>query len=425
MVLGPSHSFCSRFVIFGIVLHLSAMAWAQSVQRGEWEDILKVVSSDVQKTFYDPELKGLNWAELTEQTRQRIHNAKSTAEMVLAVSSLPARLDDSHTYFVPPPLTARSDFGFKARAYDAEVRVTELTQKGPAEKAGLHVGDRILSLNGVPLNRGDVNEVLRVVTVVAPAGALDLSVASPGVQPRAVHIPAKIITRQEHQYLDDVFRVADRQRAMDVHVDFSHKEYADGVWYARFPSFMTSSTVSFSEINKTRRARALVLDLRGNHGGLLEAMMAFLGFFADTPEVLAKRILRSSSQNMEIKPAHSGFHGPIIVLVDSETASAGELAASHLQLNHKAIVLGDLTSGKVNEGRVIREKIGAQFVTPFAVVVTDAKLVLPSGEELEGRGIVPDVKCVPTSDDLVRNLDPCLDQALSLARKTLSPTESK
>jgi C-terminal processing protease CtpA/Prc len=162
----------------------------------------------------------------------------------------------------------------------------------------------------------------------------------------------------------------------------------------------------------------LVLDLRGNAGGWEETLVAFLGFFTERREVLAKRISRSQTQEVEIKARNPGFHGSITVLVDSDTGSAAELAARHLQLSPNAVVVGDMTSGTVNEGHIIQEKIGAQFIMPFAVVVTQANLVMPNGKELEGSGVTPDVKCVPTSEDLVRNADVCLDEALNLARKS-------
>jgi len=225
------------FLLKLILLVLTAFATlapqglAQSVERGEWEDILKLVSADVQKNFYDPQMKGLNWAKLTEETRERIKNSNNAGPMILAVSALLARLQDSHTYFVPPPLTAQADFGFSARAYAEEVRVYEITKKGPAEKAGLRVGDRILSLNGVPVDRSDVREVLRLVTRVVPATALDVAIASSEPQPQAIHILARMITKQENQYLDSVWRVADQQRARDIHVNFAHKEYENGLSY--------------------------------------------------------------------------------------------------------------------------------------------------------------------------------------------------
>ena len=79
----------------------------------------------------------------------------------------------------------------------------------------------------------------------------------------------------------------------------------------------------------------------------------------------------------------------------------------------------------VNQGLIVEEKIGARFVMPFAVVITSAKLVMPNGEELERRGVIPDVRCVPTPEDLVRGVDPCLDRALALSKQSLPYPETR
>jgi len=395
----------------------------QSVQRGEWDDILKLVSADVQKNFYDPGMKGLDWPALTDETRQRIKASSNVGQMILAVSSLMDRLQDSHTYFIPPPLSAHSDFGFKAKAYGDDVRVYEIDKKGPADKAGLQVGEAILSLNGVTLDRTNAREILRIVTAIAPAVSIDLTVASSGAQRRTVHIPAHITNTQQHQYIDSVFRVADQQRARDVRVNFSYKEYENEISYIAIPSFRASPDVTYSEISRAKHSRVLVLDLRGNLGGFEETVVAFLGFFADRPTVLAKRVSRSQSQDVMVNPRNSGFGGSTVVLVDSDTASGAELAARYLQLSGKAVILGDLTSGMVNEGHIIPEKIGAGFVMPFATMVTSAQLVMPNGEELEGRGVIPDERCVPTAQEIIQGADPCLAKALALAKKQLLPPQ--
>ena len=392
---------------------------AQSVQRGEWEDVLKQASADVQKNFYDPEMKGLDWSALTDETRQRIGASGNVGQMILAISSLLDRLQDSHTYFIPPPLTAYSDFGFKAKAFGNDVRICEIEKKGPADKAGLQVGDAILSVNGVAVDRSNAQEILRIVTAIAPSTAVDLVVVPPGTQARAVHIPAHLVTTQQHRYIDSVWRVADQQRARDVRVNFLHKEYDGKVSYIAIPSFTASQEVTYSEIERAKHARVLVLDLRGNHGGFLETVVGFLGFFTDHSTVLAKRVSRSPSQDLMINPRNSGFGGSTIILVDADTASAAELVARYLQLSGKAIVLGDATSGVVNEGHLIREKIGARFVMPFATMVTTAKLVMSNGEELERRGVIPDEQCIPTAQDIIQGTDPCLEKALALAKKSM------
>lgn len=400
-----------------ILLLSSVIVSAQGVQSGEMEDVLKIVSADVRKNFYDPNMKGLDWTALTEETRQRIHNSKNTGQMILAIVTLLSKLGDSHTYFVPPRLTQQADFGFRIRPYGSDIRVYEIAEKGQAAKSGLRVGDKVLSLNGIPVDRDEPVEVLPLLENIVPASALDLEVVSAGGEARKVHIPAHMIVAQEHQYIDSVFRAADQQLAREVQVLFSSKDYGDSVTYVGIPSFMGSPDVTYSAIKKAEHSRALILDLRGNRGGRTDSLLSFLGFFSDQPKVVAKRVLRSQSEDLIVKPLHSGFEGSIVVLVDAASASAAEVAARYLQSNYQALVVGDRTSGKVNEGHIFPEKIGAGFVMPFAVVVTEAKLVMPDGGELESHGVIPETQCIPTPEDLQQRLDPCLNKAIGLAKK--------
>jgi C-terminal processing protease CtpA/Prc len=132
----------------GIVLllgvRLNSYAGSNNVDRGRMEDILNVVSKDVQRNFYDPGLKGLDWPTLTEQARQRIRHADHMGEMIGAISALLYQLHDSHTVFIPPGRTVHALYGFKAKPFAEEILVYELDKDGPAAKAGLQLGDRII-----------------------------------------------------------------------------------------------------------------------------------------------------------------------------------------------------------------------------------------------------------------------------------------
>jgi hypothetical protein len=96
------YQFWLILIALALLTTVTEQSAGQSVQRGEWEDILKLVSADVQKNFYDPGMKGLDWSGLTDETRQRIRASGNIGQMILAVSSLVDRLQDSHTYFIPP-----------------------------------------------------------------------------------------------------------------------------------------------------------------------------------------------------------------------------------------------------------------------------------------------------------------------------------
>ena len=239
-----------------VFLQTALPAVSQNVQRGEWEDVLKIVAADVQKNFYDPHLKGLDWATLTEETRQQIEGANNTGQMILAICGLLDKLGDSHTYFVPPTLTQQADFGFKAKAFGTDVRVYGLENKGPAANAGLTVGDKLLSLNRIRVDRDNTSEILRILERVVPSPSLDVEVLPTGGQAHVIHLAARMVITQEHQYLDSVWRVADEQRGLDHRINFIQRDYGDGIRYVEIPTFGGTPDLMYSAIKNAERSRA-------------------------------------------------------------------------------------------------------------------------------------------------------------------------
>jgi hypothetical protein len=82
----------------------------------------------------------------------------------------------------------------------------------------------------------------------------------------------------------------------------------------------------------------------------------------------------------------------------------------------RAVVIGDNSSGRVNLAQIFWEKVGAFDMVAFGTEIAVAKVVMEDGQELENRGVKPDQFCIPTAQDLHQEKDPCLDQALKLAR---------
>lgn len=149
--------------------------------------------------------------------------------------------------------------------------------------------------------------------------------------------------------------------------------------------------------------------------------MRLAGYFEDEPTILAEVEQRKKTEELKIKPERPTLRMPLFILVDSETASAGEMFARHFQRTGRAKVIGDTTSGRVNEARYFPHNSGFDVIVPYAVEVAVGRVVLPGGEELEGRGVTPDQPCIPTADDQVAGRDPCLDLAKTLSGKSAVP----
>lgn len=412
-------------LVLGFLLAGCSPMAGQSLEldRGQTQDMLKVVAEDIERNFYDPALKGLDWKGLVAQAAERIKRANSRGEMLTTVFALVDRLQDSHTLFLPPQRSSRVLFGFDAKAFGDEIRIYKLKDDGAAKKAGLKLGDHIVAVNGFAAERRSFDRMMVYFRALRPVRVLELVYTRGREPPRTLQLEGKLkegdIVRDLttsmgwNEYVREV--VARQSEEEKVRSE----KYEDGVAYLRVPSFMVDQSNLEHHVRKNDESRALIVDLRNNLGGSRDLLIDFVGFFEAEPSVMLETHERKKTEPLKIKPRHPTLKMPLVVLVDSETASAGEMFARHFQRTGRAVVIGDTTSGRVNTARIFPHKHGADVVVPYAVEVAVGRLVFAGGEELEGRGVVPDQRCVPSEDDLREERDPCLDLAKSLARKAL------
>jgi carboxyl-terminal processing protease len=406
---------CGLAIIMLLSSVLALHAQVDRIDRGRMRDVLSTVSQDIQKNFYDPKLKGLDWKALTEQARQRIDDAKSINEMITAIFVLANKTDDSHTQFLPPGRVFRPLFGFAAKPFGDEIRVYAVKSKGPAEITGLRPGDVLLSVNGYRAERSTFDLMMLDFRVLRPKAELVISYARGNDPPQTVHLQAKINKGVFSQDLNTtVWRYLVE---WDDDGGYSHGQlFDDDIAYLQIPVFDREELPSPHRLERT--PRALILDLRGNPGGIQIAVLEMAGHFEPVATSMGEMITRKKIEPLKIKPQKPNFATvPVVVLIDSESSSAAEMLARHLQVSRKATVIGDHSAGRVNASLFFAEGVGTDRIVPFGVQISVGKIVLANGDELEKRGVTPDVPCLPSGDDLRSGRDPCLLQALSLVRK--------
>jgi C-terminal processing protease CtpA/Prc len=380
--------------------------------RGRMEDILDVVADDVQHNFYDPKLKGLDWKALRAQAHQQIRQSQHIGEMISAISGLLYQLNDSHTIFIPPGRTEHAVYGFKAKPFGEDVYVYEVKKDGPAAKAGLELGDKVVGLNQFNVKRERFFDLMFYLEVLNPNMELDLTVLRNGAE-KMIRIPTKLELHSPSFFGDFL-----QWRYKEPEELYSHKDYEGNVGYIKLRTFMTYPERLMPMMGKVKSSAAVILDLRNNGGGSEDALAFLSGYFTEEPFDLLMKVSRDRSEPLRVKP-HSSIKAPLFVMVDSASASAAEVFARALQLRRRAVIIGDKSSGRVNRASLFWEKVGAFDFTPFGTEIAVSKGVLPNGEELENRGVTPDVLCIPNADDLHNEKDPCLDRAIDLARKTI------
>jgi C-terminal processing protease CtpA/Prc len=110
--------------------------------------------------------------------------------------------------------------------------------------------------------------------------------------------------------------------------------------------------------------------------------------------------------------------------VNSQSASAAEIFARVVQIEKRGMVIGDKTSGEVGRAQVFLLDQGAVTIIHYAVEVTVSRLIMPDGKDLEGNGVAPDTKLLPTQEDMAAGRDPVLAAAALSVGVAISPEEA-
>jgi len=397
-------------------------------EKGKAKQMLKIVVSEIQKNYYDPEIKGVDLAKLTAQASEMIESARSVGEVYMVVYGLVDRINDSHTVFDPPSRTVFPRFDFSAKAYGENVYVNWVKKKGVAEKAGLQAGDRVLQVNGFEVDRESINKMMIFFHRIQPVSELVLFTQRGNEAPKKVVVVARVERGNavEAWYnLNDIFSSLEHPPNEDDG-RFIDAEGNSGIGYLYLRSFV----VDPENINRFaslagKKPKAVIIDLRGNFGGIADTLVNFSGHFVTQEEEMAQMVRRKKTEPIKIKPQRGSYSVPMVILVDSQSASASEMFARHFQRAHQAVVIGDRTAGAVVTARYFGEELGAGSVTYFGVNISIGRVLFSDNEDLEGKGVSPDIKCLPSPDDLRLERDVCYGVALATLEKKLGVSTNR
>jgi len=148
----------------------------------------------------------------------------------------------------------------------------------------------------------------------------------------------------------------------------------------------------------------LILDLRGNPGGLVESGLQTAGLFLHGGDTLMKTTAQGEEREAALLESHAPLtEVPMVVLVDRRSASASEILTGALKDNHRATVVGERTFGKGKIQSVFALSDGS------ALVLTVARYVTPFGTVIDGNGITPQVKCKLPDEQGSLSLEDAID----------------
>jgi carboxyl-terminal processing protease len=156
----------------------------------------------------------------------------------------------------------------------------------------------------------------------------------------------------------------------------------------------------------------VVIDLRGNPGGIGGLAMGVAGWFIDKPDqVLGTMYMRDSNLKFVINPRPDAFRGPLAILVDGCSGSTSEIFAGGLKDLKRARIFGKRTAGAALPS--VFEKLPNGDGFQYAI----ANYISQGGKPLEGNGVIPDEEVPLTRQQLIAGQDPALDAAVAWIQK--------
>lgn len=278
--------------------------------------------------------------------------------------------------------------GVEVEQNPAGLKILKLISGGPAGQADLRRGDIITHVDGNELKQMELNRAVDF--IVGPVGTQVQIQASRGGRSGRV-----TLTRQKialHSVVD--VRMEDRSR---------------GIGYMKLEQFAEST---MSEIDSALSSlhqqgmESLILDLRGNPGGLLTTAIALSDRFLPAGTIVSTRGRTVADNTKEMAHYANTWKVPLVVLVDHNSASASEIFAAAIQDNHRGLIVGEKSYGK---GTV--QTLFPLQTFPAALRLTTAKFYSPDGREMAGAGVTPDVK-VAIDPESNGDQDPVMREAL-------------
>jgi carboxyl-terminal processing protease len=396
--------------------------------------MLDQIEKDIKEKYYDPSMHGLDLDKKFEAARTKIATAMSQDDALLAIAGAVSSLNDSHTRFIPPARPYNVDYGFTMKAIgDSDCYVTAVRQGSDAEAKGLKRGDQIVSINGVPITRQDLLSI-EYGYYVFPQSGFHLDVQSPEGKRRALTVLAKVTQGQRSISDSDLsaWLYSHRSRKDQEHyfgLDDQVQFFAvdKKVLFCKLSSFSIEPSDLANQIKKAGAFENIVLDLRGNRGGRADTLDTFVGGFFDHDVKIGDNKRRKGSKPEVAKGRGKGaIGGKLIVLIDSKSGSAAEIFSRVIQLEKRGTIIGDRSSGRVMESEYLVHAVylDPMNVTQYGTSITIADCIMPDGKSLEGAGVVPDERMLPTPADLFAGRDPVLARAAALAGAELSPEKA-
>ncbi len=350
----------------------------------------------ISREYYEPTLNHQNWIRWKNRYQGKI---KTLDDAKVAIDSMIASLDEPYTRFMTKQdfedltssITSKI-YGIGVNIYSnsGKIEIFNVMQGTPADYAQLKQGDIITAVDGKDIAGMNVSDVANIVR---------------GPENSIVEITI----------LRDGKKIAKKIKRKEIKIKSVKSSILDNhIGYIKIISFMSGTTPNefIDALNNTKNTDSLILDLRGNTGGLLDNAIFIADRFINNGTIVD--IIYRNGYRKSITAQDKGLvlDKPIVILVNGASASASEILSGALKDAHKAILVGKKTFGKGLVQKVV------PLPNSTGLNVTIARYLTPSGTDINKLGIKPDIEIGTDLDFLSENKnDIQLDKAREILNK--------
>lgn len=385
-------------------------------------EAFEIVWRTVKEKHFDPTLGGVDWDKVHEMYAPQVAALTDDASLYPLLQRMLGELHQSHFNIIPPEAVVQEEtqepqtgsIGLDVQMISDQAVIARVKADAPAAKAGLHAGFVITSVDGAA-----VTQLLsRFSKSVESPSIIRLRMArlilSKLNGPPATSVRVSYLDGKDTAGKCSVERVK-RTGEMSPpfgnfpsqYMEFETKRLDRGVGYIRFNIFVMPLMEKIrAAIRSMVDASGIIIDLRGNPGGIGGMSSGIAGLLETKQTSLGTMRLRAGYQNFAVFPQPNPYQGPVIILLDGGSASTSEVFASGMQEIGRALVVGERSAGAALPSVFSKLPTGALFQYAIADFRT------PKGVLIEGRGVIPDVEVKLDRRALLAGDDPQLGAAI-------------
>ena len=420
---------------FSVVICVISIIFLTSIASSQVPDDVNVwiVSYDtvwqtVNEHHYDSTFGGLDWNEIYDRYYDLVANVKDDAGFMEIVNKMLAELKLSHyaVFHVEElaasgsPLISDGTIGLDIRLLDDKAVVTSVKAGFPAAEAGLKIGYVLESIDGVSVDQIITEVESREIPICNDRKRLsDIADNICGRFFGDAGTSISLTFRDELNNLHEAKLIKEQRLGETIideslppfYVDFHNVRLEGNIGYVSFTAFLPPVDEYFSQVIDTMGdMRGLIIDIRGNPGGMHEVGEAIVSKLIQEETLFSIFRYRNRTEEVVVRPNGKTYDGPVVVMIDVMNASASERFSGCIQSIGRAVIIGERSSGSVGPSDVKKLPNGASFMYLIAQSLT------PDGTVLEGHGVIPDITVGLDRQALLRGQDTQLDRAMDYVK---------